>query len=166
MGPVRFWVFVCLDFFRVAVGGHPPLWRMTAVAGVALLAVMVVVTQDRGLPIPQTEIRVNVISAESGRSARFSADTGGVLASVRTAPGEWRALSVGEELLTPATLTMPPGPFVAQFTSLDALQPLDVKAEVPSAHFHGIGYRIVLERTRTQIGFREDSQFLSQTGRR
>ena len=137
-----------------------------AVASVGLLAVWVVVTQDQGLPIEQTRFRVEVDVMEGGQSARFSADTSGAPTSVRTARGEWRALVAGEELVTPVTLTIPPGPFVAQFTSLGASPPLDVKAQGGSVNLHGIGYEIVVQRTRTQVGFGEDSQFLSQTGLR
>ena len=166
VGALRFWLFVFVDFFRVAVAGRPVLWCTTAVAGIGVLAVLAVVTQEQRLPIEQTQFRVDVDSMEGGQSARFSADTSGAPTSVRTARGEWRALAAGEELVTPVTLTIPPGPFVAQFTSLGASPPLDIKAQGGSVNLHGIGYEIVVQRTRTQVGFTEDSQFLSQTGLR
>ncbi len=178
-GRLRFWVTVVVDLVRSAsrerwrTGRGVTMISRTRIAGLAALAILltaglmwaawVVVTQDQGLPIEQTRFRVDVDSMESGQSARFSADTSGAPTSVRTARGEWRALAAGEELVTPVTLTIPPGPFVAQFTSLDASPPLRVSAAGESVNLLGIGYDIVVERTRTSVGFGEDSQFLSQT---
>ena len=136
-GRLRFWVTVVVDLVRSAsrehwrTGGGVTMISRTRIAGLAVLAMLltaglmwtawVVVTQDQGLPIEQTQFRVDVDSMEGGQSARFSADTSGAPTSVRTARGEWRALGAGEELVTPVTLTIPPGPFVAQFTSLGSI---------------------------------------------
>ena len=46
MGLLRFWLFVFVDFFRVAVGGQSMLWRVAAVVGVGLLAVWAVTGED------------------------------------------------------------------------------------------------------------------------
>ena len=48
MGPLRFWLFILVDFFRVAVGGRPIVWREPLVVGLSLLAIWAVTRNHIG----------------------------------------------------------------------------------------------------------------------